>query len=563
MAWRYRLLRWLTRDLHRRFERAFADPATAQRERLAAILARGARSEYGRNWGFARLRGPDEYRATVPLVVYDDLAPWIERVAAGEPSVLTGQPVRLLLRTSGTTGPAKLLPCTPAFERETGDARAWWVARMVQEDERNALGKHLTVYSPEREGVTSGGLPYGSNTGRIRNRQPALVKAADPVPEAVHALEDATARYDLILLYALAAEDLGTLTAVNPSSVLALLRRLDAVGPDLIEELRLGTPARRAGVDTALHAELTRRLDAQPERAARLGSLLSEGRPLQVASVWPQLTTVNTWRCGGAAFYEPTLRARLGDIPLRDPGFSASEGFVAIPWTHTRSEGVLNVGGHFFEFLPADAPAGGGGQATCLAHELTPGQQVRPVLTTSGGLYRYDLGDIAEVVGRYGATPTLRFLRRAGRVLSLTGEKVTEHHAATAARRACERVGLRAAGSTVGLRLGELPAYCLAVEALDDAPLPAGLAEAFDDELGRANVEYRSKRGSLRLGPAVVIPLPSGAYERLEGELVASGAPAAQVKAPALAMDYEIIERLARADGRRSASGRGTEPALP
>jgi len=545
VGWRYQLLRWFTRDLHRRFERAFADPALAQRQRLAAILARGARSAYGREWGFESLKDPDAFRARVPLVVYDDLAPWTERVAAGEQQVLTGQPVRLLLRTSGTTGPAKLLPCTPAFERETGAARAWWVARMVEEDERNALGKHLTVYSPEQEGRTAGGVPYGSNTGRIRNRQPALVRLADPIPEPVYALAAADVRYDLILLFALAAGDLGTLTAVNPSTVLALLRRLDGDAQGLVAELESGRLRPRVGLDEQLRVQLEQRLAVSPRRLSHLRSLLARPQPWPLDRVWPELTTVNTWRCGGAAFYEPALKARLGQIPLRDPGFSASEGFVAVPWTHTRSDGVLNVAGHFFEFLPADAPAGGGGAATRLSHELNPGEHVRPVLTTSGGLYRYDLGDVAEVVGRYGATPTLRFLRRAGRVLSVTGEKVTEHHAATAASAACASVGVAPVGFTVGLRLGELPTYCLAVEAAGAGPAPAELAAAFDRELGRANVEYRCKRDSLRLGPPEVVQLPAGAYERLEAELVAGGAPAAQVKPPPLAMEWTLIERLA------------------
>ena len=65
-----------------------------------------------------------------------------------------------------------LVPCTAGLEQETGDARAWWVARMVEEDDRTAAGKHLTVYSPEVEGDTAVGVPCGSNTGRIRNRQP-------------------------------------------------------------------------------------------------------------------------------------------------------------------------------------------------------------------------------------------------------------------------------------------------------------------------------------------------------------------------------------------------------
>ena len=570
MGWRYRILRFLGRELHRRFAEAFEDPRGAQAERLRAILARAAQSSFGKAHGFAEIRDIRAYRGQVPLVTYEELEPWVQRIARGEPGVLTQEDVGLFLRTSGSTGPAKLIPCTPGLEKETGDARAWWAACMVREDERNARGKHLNIYSPEVEGYTDGGIPYGSNTGRIRNRQPRLVRLNDPVPAVVFGLKDAATRYELILLFALAAADLGTFSTANPSTVLLLVRLLQDRGEALFEELEKGELAPRPGLAKELRASLGARLHCPRPRVRELRGLLRKEGRLAPPRVWPGLTTLNTWRCGGAEFYEPMLREWFDPIPIRDPGFSASEGFVAIPFTHRDPAGVLNVAGHFFEFLPADAPPAGGGEPTLLAHELETDMEVRPVLTTSGGLYRYDLGDVARVEGRHGNAPVLRFLHRAGRVLSITGEKVTEAQASEAAASACLHCDVAAADFCVGLELRDPPRYCLALEPAQPGPgqgarLDKGakyttlsrarqeaLARAFDLALGEANVEYRSKRDSLRLAQARLMLLPEGAFGRLRREMVEKGAPDGQVKLPHLAMDFGLVEGLARRKGKLS-----------
>ena len=54
----------------------------------------------------------------MPLARYEDFQTDIERIAAGEPSVLTADKVLLLQPTSGTTGGEKLIPYTASLRRE-------------------------------------------------------------------------------------------------------------------------------------------------------------------------------------------------------------------------------------------------------------------------------------------------------------------------------------------------------------------------------------------------------------------------------------------------------------
>ncbi|MDP6946113.1 MAG: GH3 auxin-responsive promoter family protein, partial [Myxococcota bacterium] len=63
------------------------------------------------------------------------------------------------------------------------------------------------------------------------------------------------------------------------------------------------------------------------------------------------------------------------------------------------------VASHFLEFQDVEVAAG----RPKLVHEVQEGARYRPILTTSGGLYRYRLGDIVRCVGVTAATPRFVF----------------------------------------------------------------------------------------------------------------------------------------------------------
>lgn len=82
---------------------------------LAEILARNADAEYlASNCGLAGTTDRTTFRAKVPMVTYEDLLPYIRRIADGDRSpVLTGSghPISEFLVSSGTSGgEPKLFP---------------------------------------------------------------------------------------------------------------------------------------------------------------------------------------------------------------------------------------------------------------------------------------------------------------------------------------------------------------------------------------------------------------------------------------------------------------------
>jgi auxin responsive GH3 family protein len=84
-----------------------------QQRVLAEILARNAATEYLANCGLdAATADRDAFRAKVPVVSYDALKPYIQRIVDGDRSpILSSHPVSEFLTSSGTSaGERKLMP---------------------------------------------------------------------------------------------------------------------------------------------------------------------------------------------------------------------------------------------------------------------------------------------------------------------------------------------------------------------------------------------------------------------------------------------------------------------
>jgi len=109
------------------FRRATRDVRCAQERLLHRMLRENASTAYGRRFGFAGIRSVREYQRRVPIVRYDDLHAYIERVAAGEGDVLTTEAVRLLEPTSGSTAAEKWIPYTDTLRRQFQRALSVWI----------------------------------------------------------------------------------------------------------------------------------------------------------------------------------------------------------------------------------------------------------------------------------------------------------------------------------------------------------------------------------------------------------------------------------------------------
>ena len=108
------------RRLLARFGRAAQSAAKVQDRLLKEKLARHATSEFGRKHGFARIRTYQDFVRAVPIQSYEDLRPYVDRVANGETTALFdhGTRVRMLAVTSGSEAMGEV-----TMQLEDGDRR--------------------------------------------------------------------------------------------------------------------------------------------------------------------------------------------------------------------------------------------------------------------------------------------------------------------------------------------------------------------------------------------------------------------------------------------------------
>ncbi len=515
----YKVLRGVAQRLVERLHESCMDPRLAQEERLGQILGQVSGSDFGREHELCPEDTLEVFREKVPIRTGEDFEPWFSRIAQGEEAVLTREPVVSMLETSGTTGPAKLLPVTRSWARTVADAQALWRLALVRDSEAMTRGKVLTIVSPGRHGTLSSGLPYGSNTGRMQRAQPWLVRLRYPVPYEVHAIAQAEARIYTLLRFALQAP-VTSITTANPSTLLLMCRKLQEYRQELAADLEEGTLKR--GPAGLLEPEERRRW-------SRCMARCPVPQSWKPADIW-NLERLQCWTGGAAPFFLRLLPEAMGaDIPVRDVGITASEGFFAIPMEDGQAGALTWLGGHLLEFVDESGEV-------LWAWQLEVGRSYRLVITTSAGLVRYDMDDVVEVTGHAGGVPLLRFVRRGRNVLNVTGEKLTENQVVQAARTVLSTRGV--SGFTAGHHLAEVPHIRFAVEGLAESMM-MDVARELDAALCESNIEYAQKRDGGRLGPVEVVVLPRGTYARYRQARVAEGAGATQVKDPVVALDEQ------------------------
>jgi hypothetical protein len=233
---------------------------------------------------------------------------------------------------------------------------------------------------------------------------------------------------------------------------------------------------------------------------------------------------------------------------VRDIGLLASEGRMTIPMADGTPSGVLDITTHYFEFMPeaeADKPK----PITLAAHEIQEGQTYYILLTTSYGLYRYHISDLVRVTGFYNRTPLVEFLSKGAHFANLTGEKLSEYHVSQAMRDVLGSLNLTlTAYSLAPCWHEELPYYGLFVERDDLVSREQGLelAQALDRRLMEVNIEYASKRESLRLGRIRLQLLAKRSWQQWDGlRLQRTGGTLEQYKHPCLIADPKFRESIA------------------
>jgi len=529
-----------------RFVRETEQFQASSEKTLSQILALNGKTAFGRDHG---LDGPGARQVfeNLPATTYADYVSYIERIAAGEQNVLTAEPVVYFATTSGTTGPPKMIPVTRRRMRLALAGIATSMGLALRAGLLKSMrGPFMQIMTDHVSGVTASGVPTGAvTTGGFKR----LGNFADVIlssPSDVTRVDDQAAARYLHLLFGLGEQQLWTIAAFFPATMLFTMRDLHEHAEDLLRDLADGTISPALGLSLEARSRLQPRLRPARDRARALQALLEQGR-FTAAEIWPKVGAILTTTGGAFHFYADQLRPFLGDVPIFSPLYIASEGTFGFGFSADRPHYLLLPALAYIEFLPVeemDDP-----QARPIpAWTAEPGQSYEVVITTWDGFVRYRLHDIVRVVEFHGQTPVIEFIERRGQVIDILGEKTAEHHVVEAIAAASHAIDEPLVDYIVAPDTEATPArYVLAIEEWHGGGENSQKARDFvrevDAALRKIAADYAEECELGTLGPMALVLLRAGAFERLRDKGIAAGGPASQIKTPHVVPDPGFIRR--------------------
>ena len=536
----------------RDFEEATKDPIKAQEKVLFEYLRRNKDTEYGGLYNFANIKSVEDYQRCVPVSDCESMRPYFERMTNGEEGLLTVDAPIFFGATSGTTNKPKYIPVTEYSRNKKAEQMDLWSYYILKSYPNILQGKILAMISPDTEGVTESGISYGAESGHAYKNLPDFVKRIYAIPYEVFTIGDYTARYYCILRIGM-GENVSTIAALNPSALVLLCQRIALWQEIIIDDIEKGTLSKKFNIGQEIRDILEKRLKPDPDRAQSLRKLLADKGALLPKDFWPDLVLIECWKGGTVKLYLRELPQYFGNVPVRDFGCLSTEARSSIPMSDAGAGGVLAINTNFYEFIPKE-DAGKPDKHFLLCDQIKKGKDYFLVVTTPGGLYRYDLDDIITVDGLFNKTPVIEFTQKGRNAVSITGEKVYEAQVNAAILAAVENTNVLLKFFSATVQDTVPPRYVFLVE-FDNVPPTADkkrkLLDAIEKGLRRENREYNDLRNEGVLDSPVLKVVKKGEFERYREKKVREGANDGQFKVPELTSDldfqknFEVSEEIA------------------
>lgn len=523
------LFRILGRGEFADLKRASQDPRKSQEKCLRTILGYARDSVFGREHNFSTiLEAPDfeelvrRYHANVSPAEYEDFRPYVNRMTAGGKDILfNGYPV-LYATTSGSTGEPKWIPISHEYLHNIyGRMSRAWVYSLAKACPDAFSGSILTITGKAVEGYSASGVPFGSVSAFIRRGLPKMVKNAYCVPPQIFDIDDYAVR-NYVLMRLCLEKDVRIVGTANPSTIVELQHTVEANIGDMIDDIEHGTVNGRYDLPDYIRKKVEAAISPNPHRAEELRRLLREHGTLLPKHYWPNLKLMTTWRCGNTSIYLNKMEGFFPEgMKHMELGYFASECRFGLVIDDSVNS-VLCPHFHFYEFKKADEFEDPDAPFYQL-HELVPGQQYCPFVTTFSGLYRYNMNDIVQACPPLlGKTVTVHMLQKVNGIVTITGEKLYEKKFIDAVNEAQASTS-RQLNYYAGYANVDKSRYDLYLE-FEDKNISQEEAEKFgkiiDDNLKKSNIEYKAKRESFRLKDPAIFRLKEKAFDLFKEYIV-------------------------------------------
>ncbi|HTB06408.1 MAG TPA: GH3 auxin-responsive promoter family protein [Bacteroidia bacterium] len=490
------IVSWLMKKRMHQIELFERYPHEVQLEWFSKLIDSAKGTEWGGKYGYSSITTEEEFRNRVPVQEYDDLKPYIERLRKGEQNLLWPSEIRWFAKSSGTTSDkSKYIPVS---EESMEDCHFKGGKDMLTlychnyPDTHLFDGKTLPLAGSYKEDESKYARD-GDLSAILTENLPAWAEFFRAPERSIALMSEWEEKMDKIA-HATMNEDITCISAV-PSWMMVLLRH----------------------------------------------TLKVSGKK-NVAELWPNL---EVFFHGGVNF--TPYKQQYIDIfrPLNVnfwEVYNASEGFFGIQDRIGSNELLLMLDyGIYYEFLPIENVADKG---PCIPlGEVKAGESYALVISTSGGLWRYLIGDTIK----FTSTDPYRFIitGRTRSFINAFGEELIMDNAEKALKVACDRTQAVIAEYTVApvyMQGDSKGAHEWLIEF--DRP-PENLnyfAEVLDNALKLLNSDYEAKRyKDMTLTLPQLRSLPKGTFfnwMKQRGKL------GGQNKVPRLHNDRKFVDEI-------------------
>lgn len=491
----YSAMRLRLAAIHRDYPQRAEELQYLQWQRVMRCLRA---TEYGWTTRAVRVTSPEQYADLVPLVYYEDLREYTERMAQGESNVLTRGGCDRFAISSGTSGGrSKYIPVNALHLQMChfrGGSDALWLYLDSRPDSRFFRTKGLVLGGSQQPAPLAPGIAQGDLSSILIEKMPSL----------------------------------GSTIRVPSKETLLMADWMEKI-PAIIAETRDARVGSLSGVPSWMLTLIKR--------------LLEDTHADHLSQVWPELEVFFHGGISFAPYREEYKRLIPSPRMQYRETYNASEGFFGIQDDACDPAMLLMLDyGIYYEFIPLaelDSPSP---KAIPLV-EVEVGKTYALVISTLGGLYRYIIGD------------TIRFTQRnpykfiiVGRTTSYInafGEELMVCNADEALAQVCEEQHASIAEYTAAPYFDASTGKGRHDWLIEFSQAPQDLelfAQRLHEKLRQINSDYDAKSSpGMTLQPLKIYPAPQGTFTRYLQE---QGKLGGQNKVPRLRNDRELFDAL-------------------
>jgi len=480
-----------------RIEKWINHPQAAQREVLQDLVTAAQYTSFGKKYNFTKLFNVKEFKKAVPIQDYDSLKPYINRMMEGEENILWNTPINWFAKSSGTTSDkSKFIPMSE---------------ESLQDNHYKANKDVLTNYYknfPGSELLTGKGLVVGGS-------------------HQINKLNEDIQYGDLSAVLMQNSPFWGQWLR-TPELSIALLDEWETKIEKLAQATANENVTSVAGVPTWTLILFKRIIEIKNAK--------------NLKEVWPNL---ELYIHGGVSFvpykvqFEKIIGAPINYLEV----YNASEGFFAAQEKPNDAGMTLfTEHGIFYEFMPVDE-YGKECPKTIGLNEVEKGKNYALIISTTGGLWRYLVGDTVQFtsVNPYRIIVTGRLKH----YINAFGEEVIVDNSDKAIAFAAEQTSAIVSDYTAApLYFSENSngAHEWLIEFEKEPENLLAFTTALDTELKNINSDYEAKRHKdIALRLPVVHVLNKGSFAKW---LRSKGKLGGQHKVPRLSNERCIIEEI-------------------